>query len=149
VLIILIGVQLISLLLFLPETQYIINEDHVISGRIGVRYWPWSKPSHFMLLVVRPLLLSYLVPLTATAIYYGMVFGFSVGLTVVAPRVLAEFYAFDTQAQGLSYLAFIIGGILGKTAGGWFGDRVVLWKQSQTGERHPEYRLWAMVCLYP
>jgi hypothetical protein len=86
-----------------------------------------------------------MVALTAPAFYYGFVFGISVGLTVIAPQLLRGIYHFSTEAQGLSYLTVAIGAILGKTAGGWVGDRVVLWKQERTGERHPEYRIFAMV----
>jgi hypothetical protein len=144
----LVGLQLVLFLLFLPETQYIPDPSQPSKGRAGIRYWPWQRPREYLRLATRPILISHLIPLTAPAFYYGLVFGLSVGITVIVPRLLAEFYHFSTTSQGLSFLAYAVGSVFGKTAGGWFGDRVVLWKQRRTGERRPEYRLWAMASLH-
>jgi hypothetical protein len=144
----LVGLQLILFLLFLPETQYIPNPSQPSRGTTGVKFWPWHRPREYWDLTTRPIVISHLIPLTAPALYCGFVFGLSVGLTVVLPRLLAKFYHFSTTAQGLSYLAYAVGSVFGKTAGGWFGDWVVLWKQKRTGERHPEYRLWAMASVH-
>jgi predicted MFS family arabinose efflux permease len=139
------GLCLVLLALFLPETQYIANPADPTAGRVGVKYWPWQHPREYLATALRPFVISRYVALTVPATYYGIVFGFSVGATVVAPRLLGAEYGFSTQAVGLSYLAYGIGSILGKTAGGWVGDRMVLWMQARTGERHPEYRIWPMV----
>jgi nitrate/nitrite transporter NarK len=141
------GLSFALLLLFLPETQYIANPADPCSGRVGVKYWPWQRPREYLATAIRPLVISRYVALTLPATYYGIVFGFFVGATVVQPRLLTAEYGFSTQAVGLSYLAYGIGSVLGKTAGGWVGDQMVLWKQTRTGERHPEYRLWPMVGL--
>jgi hypothetical protein len=131
--------------LLVPETQYIVDAADPSSGRVGVRYWPWQRPREYLATMLRPLVISRYVALTLPATYYGIVFGFFVGATVIMPRLLGAQYGFSTQAIGLSYLTYAVGSILGKTAGGWVGDRMVLWKQARTGERHPEYRLWPMV----
>jgi hypothetical protein len=145
----LIGSQLGLFLLFLPETQYIPDPMDPRKGRIGVKYWPWQQPREYWLLTIRPILISHLIPLTAPALYYGFAFGLSVGLSVIQPQFLAEFYGFSRIAQGWSYAIYAVGAVLGKSAGGWVGDRTVLYKEKRTGERHPEYRLWAMVSPPP
>jgi hypothetical protein len=96
----LIGLQLLLFVLFLPETQY--NPDHPAGARVGVRWWPWARPREYLALAARPVLLSHLVALTAPAVYYGLVFGFAVGVTIVMPRLLEAFYGFGNTAVGLS-----------------------------------------------
>jgi hypothetical protein len=157
------GLQLLLFVFFLPETQYIPDPNDPLAGRTGVKYWPWQRPRDYLALTLRPIVISRFVALTVPAFYYGIVFGLSVGISVLVPgRLFVSMYGFSTQAVGIAYvvldvgewsrrscsgryLAFAVGGVLGKTAGGWVGDRTVLWIQARTGERHPEYRIWAMV----
>jgi hypothetical protein len=157
------GLQLLLFVFFLPETQYIPDPHNPSAGRTGVKYWPWQRPRDYLALTLRPIVISRFVALTVPAFYYGIVFGLSVGISVLVPgRLFVSMYGFSTQAVGIAYvvpnagegsrrsfsgryLAFAVGGVLGKTAGGWVGDRTVLWIQARTGERHPEYRIWAMV----
>jgi len=50
---------------------------------------------------------------------------------------------------GCAFLAFGIGGILGKWSGGIVGDKVVRHMHARAGTRQPEQRLWALVRLSP
>jgi len=151
------GVQLVLFLAFLPETQYnvpgagALNDNGASGGlgRTGVAWWPWTRPREYLAITIRPILMSHYVVLTGTAILYGMIFGWSVGITIVAPQIFGRIYHFQTTSIGISYLAFAVGAILGKTSGGLVGDKIMLYMQRRNGERHPEYRLWAMLPILP
>lgn len=80
------------------------------------------------------------------SIYYGMVFAWSVSITIVAPQMFEKPpYNFKTIPVGASFLAYGIGGVLGKWSGGIVGDKVVALFERKKGTRQPEDRLWALV----
>lgn len=54
-------------------------------------------------------------------------------------------YNFATVPLGCAFLAFGIGGLLGKWSGGVVGDKVVSRFERRKGYRQPEHRLWALV----
>jgi hypothetical protein len=79
-----------------------------------------------------------------------MLFAFSVGITIVMPiRFASAPYNFSTIALGAAFLAFGIGGVLGKWSGGIVGDKVMLYMENKKGVAQPEYRLHALPILFP
>lgn len=88
--------------------------------------------------------------ITLPSIYYGMVFAWSVGITIVWPQMSeAAPYEFSAILLGVSFLAFGIGGVLGKWSGGIVGDKTVLYFERKRGYRQPEHRLWALIPILP
>lgn len=88
------------------------------------------------------------VAISLPSIYYGMVFAWSVSITIVAPQMFEKPpYNFKTILIGTSFLAYGIGGVLGKWSGGIVGDKVVAHFERKKGSRQPEDRLWALVSI--
>lgn len=56
-------------------------------------------------------------------------------------------YNFATIPLGTAFLAFGLGGILGKWSGGLVGDKTCSYLERKYGHRQPEHRLWALVNL--
>jgi 1,4-dihydroxy-2-naphthoate octaprenyltransferase len=64
---------------------------------------------------ITPSLQIRFLTITLTSIYYGMIFAWSVGITIVMPIKFAQPpYSFATIPLGTAFLAFGIGGVLGK-----------------------------------
>ena len=79
-----------------------------------------------------------------------MIFAWSVGITIVAPQLFEEEpYGFSSIAVGASFLAYGIGGVLGKWSGGIVGDKTAKYFESRTGFREPEHRLYALLPILP
>jgi hypothetical protein len=86
------------------------------------------------------------LPITLVSIYYGSIFAWSVGITIVMPQMFEKPpYSFATIPLGCAFLAFGIGGVLGKWSGGIVGDKTVSYLERKKGHRQPEHRLWALV----
>ena len=84
--------------------------------------------------------------ITIPSFYYGSVFAWSVGITIVMPqKFAAPPYSFAEVPLGAAFLAFGIGGVLGKWSGGIVGDKVVSHFETKKGYRQPEHRLYALV----
>jgi hypothetical protein len=67
-------------------------------------------------------------------------------MTIVMPQKFeGPPYNFKTIPLGAAFLAFGLGGVLGKWSGGVVGDKVVSHFERKTGYRQPEHRLWALV----
>lgn len=56
-------------------------------------------------------------------------------------------YNFATIPLGTAFLAFGLGGVLGKWSGGLVGDKTCFYLERKYGHRQPEHRLWALVNL--
>lgn len=56
-------------------------------------------------------------------------------------------YSFATIPLGTAFLAYGLGGILGKWSGGLVGDKTCSYLERKYGHRQPEHRLWALVCF--
>lgn len=79
-----------------------------------------------------------------------MVFAWSVGITIVMPQKFeAAPYNFKTIPLGAAFLAFGIGGVLGKWSGGIVGDKTVTYFEKRKGQRQPEHRLYALLPILP
>lgn len=57
-------------------------------------------------------------------------------------------YSFATIPLGTAFLAYGLGGILGKWSGGLVGDKTCSYLERKYGHRQPEHRLWALVSLF-
>lgn len=89
------------------------------------------------------------IPITVASFYYGSLFAWSVGITIVMPQKFEKApYNFHVIPLGAAFLAFGIGGLLGKWSGGIVGDKVVSYCEKRKGSRQPEHRLWALVSLF-
>mgnify|MGYP002718906708 CR=1 FL=1 len=128
------------------------------SGHVGAAWMPWQRPAEYMRIVLSPVLMVStrhkpwlsrqlrFLPITLTSLYYGSIFAWSVGITIVWPQKAEKPpYSFAEVPLGASFLAFGIGGLLGKWSGGIVGDKVVQYFHRKTGHRQPEHRLWALV----
>ncbi|KAM0756080.1 MFS general substrate transporter [Meredithblackwellia eburnea MCA 4105] len=121
-----------------------------IRGHVGMAWKPWERPGEFLRVFLSPFLMFQYLPILLPSIYYGTVFCWSVGITIVWPQLAPKApYNFSTIAIGCSYAAFGIGGVLGKWSGGIIGDKTVAYFVKQKGYRHPEFRLWAVFPLLP
>lgn len=120
-------------------------------GRRGAAWMPWHRPSEYMRLTTSPILMSRFLPITIVSFYYGTLFAWSVGITIVMPQVLfPPPYSFSNIAVGASYLAYGVGSVLGKSLGGVVGDKVMMYfARRNGGRREPEYRLYALIPLLP
>ncbi len=120
-------------------------------GRVGHDYLPWHRPGDFFRVCASPILMLRYAVITLPSIYYGSLFAWlSVGPTVIWPQLAeAPPYDFATIPLGASFLAFGLGGVLGKWSGGLVGDKVVLRFERKKGYRQPEHRLWALLPILP
>lgn len=121
------------------------------AGHVGPAFMPWKNPGAFFKLVVAPLEMMRYFNISLTSFYCGMCFGFlSLGMTVPTPQVLeAAPFNFALVPAGCSYLAFAIGGVLGKWSGGIVGDKISSYFERRNGQRQPEDRVWAAYPILP
>jgi MFS family permease len=116
------------------------------SGHIGVAWYPWQRPGEFFRIFISPITMLRYITITIPSIYYGSVFAWSVGITIVFPQKFeAAPYDIETIPLGAMFLAFGVGGLLGKWSGGIVGDKTVSYFERRKGNRQPEHRLWALV----
>ncbi|KAI5452524.1 hypothetical protein NCC49_000687 [Naganishia albida] len=161
------GLQLIMFVFLVPETLWV--EDPVAqhepsqdspledgkrtlnAGKRGSSWMPWHRPAEFGALAWSPIAMARFLVITVPSFYYGTLFAWSVGITVVIPRLFEEApYNFRSVILGVTYLAFGIGGVLGKWSGGIVGDKVVLAvTRRKGGIRKPEYRYYALLPILP
>ncbi|ORY73633.1 major facilitator superfamily domain-containing protein [Leucosporidium creatinivorum] len=119
-------------------------------GHVGALYMPWKDPVEYLRICMSPILMAQFLPITLVSIYYGSVFAWSVGITIVMPQLFEEPpYSFSTIPLGCAFLAFGIGGVLGKWSGGIVGDKTVSYLERKKGHRQPEHRLWALLPILP
>jgi MFS family permease len=116
------------------------------SGHTGMAWYPWQRPGEFLKIFVSPITMLRFISITVPSIYYGSVFAWSVGITIVFPQKFeAAPYSIKTIPLGAMFLAFGVGGLLGKWSGGIVGDKTVSYFERRKGYRQPEHRLWALV----
>ncbi|GAA6049562.1 hypothetical protein JCM3770_000849 [Rhodotorula araucariae] len=119
-------------------------------GHVGAAWMPWRRPAEFLRVFVSPILMARYLVVLLPSIYYGSIFAWSVGMTIVMPQKFEEApYNFKTIPLGCAFLAFGIGGLLGKWSGGIVGDKTVNYLQRRQGARQPEQRLWALLPILP
>lgn len=119
-------------------------------GRVGPAWMPWHRPKDFAALFWNPIAMvssshhvdraytplmgshpqpscgqARFLPITLPSIYYGSLFAWSVGITIIGPRLFeAPPYNFKSIPTGCTYLAFGLGAVLGK----WVSNRIsALW----------------------
>lgn len=119
-------------------------------GHVGAAWMPWQRPGHFLQVMASPIIMAQYIPIVTVSIYYGMLFAWSVGITIVMPQLFDKPpYGFSEIALGCAFLAFGIGAVLGKWSGGVVGDMIVNRLTAKHGIRQPEYRLWGVLPLLP
>ncbi|KAJ9118155.1 hypothetical protein QFC22_004059 [Naganishia vaughanmartiniae] len=165
------GLQLLMFIFLVPETLWVedaaaqqpveamqvedgqktLNGQPIRSGKRGSSWMPWHRPAEFAALAWSPIAMARYFVITLPSFYYGILFAWSVGITVVIPRIFEEPpYNFKTVIIGVTYLAFGIGSVLGKWSGGIVGDKVVLAiTRRKGGIRKPEYRFYALLPILP
>ncbi|GEM06232.1 major facilitator superfamily protein [Rhodotorula toruloides] len=137
------------------DEQQIENVDNKATigahaGHVGAAWMPLQRPGEFFRIFVSPFFMARYAAISLPSIYYGMVFAWSVSITIVAPQMFEKPpYSFKTIPVGASFLAYGIGGVLGKWSGGIVGDKVVAHFERKKGSRHPEDRLWALLPILP
>jgi len=120
------------------------------TGHCGPAWMPWQRPGEYFRIFMSPILMLHYFTISIPSIYYGSIFAWSVGITIVLPQKFEEPpYSFSSIALGSSFLAFGLGGILGKWSGGIVGDKVVSYLERRRGHRQPEYRLYALFPIFP
>ncbi|KAK6906019.1 hypothetical protein I203_106854 [Kwoniella mangroviensis CBS 8507] len=118
-------------------------------GHVGAAWMPWKRPAEFLAISLSPILMARYLTIVIPSIYYGSIFAWSVGITIVMPQKSeAPPYNFAVIPLGAAFLAFGLGGVLGKWSGGIVGDKVVSYMAKRQGRREPEHRLWALVSLH-
>ncbi len=166
------GLQFLLYLLVVPETLWIENAPSTkleapeadaekgvyghsevaapAAGRTGVAWYPWTRPREYLGLLWSPITMLRFAVITLPSFYYGSLFAWSVGITIVMPQTFEHPpYSFATIPLGCAFLAFGIGGVLGKWSGGLVGDQVVAYFERKHGSRQPEDRLWAILPVLP
>lgn len=124
--------------------------SHVVSGHTGVAWYPWARPAAYLQMLLSPIAMLRFFVITVPSFYYGSLFAWSVGITVVMPQTFEVApYNFKTIPLGCAFLAFGLGGVLGKWSGGIVGDKVVDHLERKRGTRQPEDRLWALFPVLP
>lgn len=120
------------------------------SGHVGVAWWPWQRPREYLSMIISPIIMFKYLAILLTSIYYGMIFAWSVGITIILPQKYgAPPYSFGLVVTGAAFLAFGIGGVIGIPLGGIAGDKAVDYFAKKTGRREPEHRLWALYPILP
>lgn len=157
------GIQFLLFFFLVPETLWTEIDDvhadtdnmqvHDVTrnGRRGPAWMPWQHPKEFGHMILMPITMLRFLPILIPSFYYGTLFAWSVGLTIVGPQLFeAPPYNFKPIPTGCTYLAYGLGAILGKWSGGTVGDIIVTrFSHRQGGIRKPEYRLWALVPILP
>jgi len=124
--------------------------EHVGAGHVGVAWYPWSRPGEFLRMFFGPIVMCKYFTIIVPSFYYGMSFGWLVGLTVVTPQTLGPPpYSFAVIPLGCAFLAFGIGAVAGFWCGGIVGDKTVAYFERKKGSRQPEHRLYAMFPMMP
>ncbi|CAO1637727.1 unnamed protein product [Jaminaea pallidilutea] len=132
------------------QTQDYTLDQSVTEGKVGPAWMPWSRPKAFLSLITAPILMVRYLSVTLTSIYYGMLFAWSVGITIVMPQLYEKRpYDFGEVAVGCAFLAFGVGAVLGKWSGGIVGDKMVSYFSRRSPTRIPEHRLYGLIPLLP
>ena len=120
-------------------------------GHVGPAFMPWREWGRFGRVCAGPFIMLKYLCIDIASFYYGICFGFlSVGITVVAPQTLDRPpFSFKPIPLGCAFLAFGIGGLLGKWSGGIVGDKTVAYFERKNSQRQPEDRLWALYPMLP
>ncbi|WVQ61881.1 uncharacterized protein L199_000014 [Kwoniella botswanensis] len=127
-----------------------IQSPGVRQGHVGAAWMPWKRPGEFLAISLSPILMARYLTIVIPSIYYGSIFAWSVGITIVMPQKFeAPPYNFAVIPLGAAFLAFGLGGVLGKWSGGIVGDKVVSYMAKRKGHREPEHRLWALLPILP
>lgn len=85
------------------QTQDYTLDQSVTEGKVGPAWMPWSRPKAFLSLITAPILMVRYLSVTLTSIYYGMLFAWSVGITIVMPQL----YEKDPTTLARSLLAVL------------------------------------------
>ncbi|WRT64448.1 uncharacterized protein IL334_001380 [Kwoniella shivajii] len=126
------------------------HSAHIPTGRVGPAWMPWKRPGEFGAICLSPILMARYLTILVPSIYYGSIFAWSVGITIVFPQKFEKPpYNFALIPLGAAFLAFGLGGILGKWSGGIVGDKTVMYMAKKRGQRQPEHRLWALLPILP
>lgn len=117
------------------------------SGRVGMLYSPLAEPKRFLLAALEPIIMAGYVTECLPAIFGAVIFGWSVGLTVLLPQIVAEPpYNFAAVPIGASFMPAVVGSFIGKAYGGIGSDMTVTFFARRNGDgRQPEYRCWNMI----
>lgn len=118
-----------------------------LSGHIGAAYSPLRNPGRFLFAIVEPLRMAFFLVEIVPALYGAMIFGWSVGLTILIPQIMAQPpYAFTTMEVACCFLPALVGSVIGKVYGGVGSDWTVSYFARKNADgRQPEYRLWNMI----
>ncbi|WWC61522.1 uncharacterized protein I303_104106 [Kwoniella dejecticola CBS 10117] len=126
------------------------NNNVFAPGHVGAAWMPWKRPGEYLRITLSPILIARYLTIVIPSIYYGSIFAWSVGITIVMPQKFEEPpYDFALIPLGAAFLAFGIGGVLGKWSGGIVGDKVISYMVKKKGYREPEHRLWALLPILP
>lgn len=129
------------------QPSHVEASQSELTGHCGVAWYPWERPGEFFAIFMSPILMVRYLAITIPSIYYGSVFAWSVGITIVMPQKFEKPpYNFSEIPLGAAFLAYGVGGVLGKWSGGIVGDKTVTYFERKRGNRQPEHRLWALVC---
>jgi MFS family permease len=124
--------------------------EHLGAGHVGVAWYPWQRPGEYLKMFFGPILMLKYFTILVPSFYYGMSFGWLVGITVVTPQTLGPPpYSFAVIPLGCAFLAFGIGAVAGFWCGGIVGDKTVAYFERKKGTRQPEDRLWAVFPMMP
>ncbi|OWZ59582.1 hypothetical protein C356_00867 [Cryptococcus neoformans c45] len=131
-----------------------VEEAHegptVVPGHVGPAWMPWQRPMEYLHVCLSPFLMLRYISIVIPSIYYGSLFAWSIGITIVMPQKFEKApYSFATIPLGTAFLAYGLGGILGKWSGGLVGDKTCSYLERKYGHRQPEHRLWALVPILP
>ncbi|KAE8541563.1 hypothetical protein D1P53_002926 [Cryptococcus gattii VGV] len=122
----------------------------VVPGHVGPAWMPWKRPMEYLKVCLSPFLMLRYITIVIPSIYYGSLFAWSIGITIVMPQKFeGPPYNFATIPLGTAFLAFGLGGILGKWSGGLVGDKTCSYLERKYGHRQPEHRLWALIPILP
>ncbi|KAI0394028.1 MFS general substrate transporter [Xylariaceae sp. FL0594] len=94
---------------------------------------------------LRPFGAILLPPVLWAALVQSVTIGFLVAVTSNVALAYSQTYGFETYQIGLTFIAALIGSLLGIPAGGLLGDKMADWLTKRNGGiRHPEMRLPAI-----
>ncbi|KAK5113320.1 hypothetical protein LTR85_010937 [Meristemomyces frigidus] len=143
--------EMLAYIFCFPETQWVPSNPIGLKARMRfpVNHSRRLRPSTFL----QPLLFFQSPVLVIMLFVFGVSFGIiSVGLSVTLPAVFPVLYGFSPQADGLVFVAYVVGALVGGQLGGWLSDVIVrryAAKCEREGRhyRH-EYRLFAVIPGY-
>lgn len=95
---------------------------------------------------MQPIRLAFHLPVLLPALYFALVFTWGTAITIVIPETLPlPPWSFSKIAVGGFFFSAVIGAILGKFAGGYASDILVLHLGKVRGKVfEPEQRLWTV-----